>query len=427
MLLAAVIVLSAALPLLFVDYAEPDRVRTLTKLLAKTGSLAGTVLLMWQFILGFRPFSARLVPDLLWSYRLHRLVGIFGIFLIALHPVFITVYYARIGEENPWRLDPGRSFSWMVLLGIIAFVIMAVVVLSSSAMRDRLRKKQWYSLHLSTYLVPILVFGHSLPIGMTLQQTALRYIWFAMAAGFGLFVIMRIAGAFGWRRGHYRVSSTRSLSPDVTEIMLEYEKGRIIQPAMGQFVYINPGRHFGGSRPFTAMHFDPDNNRLGMAIKGLGERSENIRDIVPGEQVMVDGPYGVFLDAVVRTDRDIVMIAGGIGITPFVRLADYLHRHERRRGWLFYGHKTRVDIPYKEELESLENVTVIPVISDDPSYEGEKGYVTLELIERYLHGALESYEFLLCGPPAMIRKLETALKKEAGVPAKQIHHELFQL
>ncbi len=426
-MLVAGIVLSAVIPLFFVDYAEPDRVRTFTKLLAKTGSLAGTVLLMWQFILGFRPFSARLVPDLLWSYRLHRLVGIFGIFLIALHPIFITIYYARIGMANPWHLDPGSFDSWIVVSGIVAFAIMAGVVLSSTVMRGWLRKKRWYGLHLSTYLVPLLVFGHSLPIGMTLQQTALRYIWFAMAAGFGLFVIIRIAGAFGWRRGHYRVSSTRSLSPDVTEIMLDYEKGRLIQPGMGQFVYINPGRHFGGSRPFTAMHFDPDNNRLGLAIKGQGERSENIRNIVPEEQVMVDGPYGVFLDAAVQTDRDMVMIAGGIGITPFVRLADYLQRHERRRGWLFYGHTTRVDIPYKEELESLDNVTVVPVISDDHAYPGEKGYITLELMERYLPGALDSYEFLLCGPPEMIRTLEIALHDEGGVPAEQIHHELFQL
>ncbi len=426
-LLMAAIAVSAALPLYFVDFAEPNRARVVTKFLAKTGSMAGTILLMWQFILGSRSTATKLCPDLLWTYHLHRIIGTGGVCLIALHPAFITVYYAQAGEGNPWRLDLSGMFSWMVLLGIIAFSIMAVIVVSSTLLRKRMSKRRWYEIHLGAYLVPPLVFAHSLPIGMTLRKSAAGHIWLALIAVFALFVAHRAARALGWGKAVYRVVSRRELAPDITEIGLEPESGPPIEPATGQFVYINRHGLFGGARPYTAARFDPQTRRIAAAVKAQGSGSRFIRDAAPGDRVDVDGPYGVFFDEVLRSDRPLVMAAGGIGITPFLRLCEYLERNAERQGWLFYGNKTSEELPYQERLVSLENVKMVPVVSDDPGYEGEKGNISLELMMRYLPQPPDACEYLLCGPPAMIKTLRNALQKEAGVPRSRIHYELFSL
>ncbi len=76
-------------------------------------------------------------------------------------------------------------------------------------------------------------------------------------------------------------------------------------------------------------------------------------------------------------------------------------------------------------LEDVERVDVIHVLSHDPHYPGETGYITTDLLKNYLPEELTAYEILICGPPVMIRKLEAPLAEE-DVPPDQIHHELFE-
>ncbi len=108
-IVTAVIVASAGVPLFFLDYTELDLKRWISMVLGKTGAMACTVLLMWQFMLGFRPLRSKLIPDLGWGFALHKTVGTAGLGLVALHAVFITSSYVWAGESNPWLLDPGLS------------------------------------------------------------------------------------------------------------------------------------------------------------------------------------------------------------------------------------------------------------------------------------------------------------------------------
>ncbi len=426
-LLLLLILATATFPLFFVSYDEPNFARVLTKFLAKAGSMAGTVLLMWQFVLGYRNMSARLCPDLLWNYHLHKWIGICGICLIALHPAFITIYYAQTGESNPWLIDHSTFFSWMVILGIIAISIMALVVLSSTLLRRRLSSHQWYNFHLGTYLVPPLVFMHSLPIGMTLEESLLSYIWYSLAVFFVFFVCHRMARALGWGKSCCRVLSTEDVASGTTEIILGQNSCSPVNPKTGQFVYINRGNRFGASRPYTVSLYDPESGRLGVTVKAQGGESGYISEASKGDTFLVDGPYGIFLDDVLQSSRPVVMIAGGIGITPFLRLIKHLGRAPDRQAWLFYGNRLPDDIPYEEWLFSLDNVVVVPVISGDPGYDGEKGFITLDLLKKYLAPPLTQYEYTLCGPPIMTRKVRNALRREAKIPRSQVHYELFEL
>ena len=79
---------------------------------------------------------------------------------------------------------------------------------------------------------------------------------------------------------------------------------------------------------------------------------------------------------------------------------------------------------YRAELAALEHVKVVHILNSEPEYRGEKGFITLDLLQKYLKEQLTSYEFLICGPPVMIIKLEADLVA-ARVPADQIHHELL--
>ena len=81
-------------------------------------------------------------------------------------------------------------------------------------------------------------------------------------------------------------------------------------------------------------------------------------------------------------------------------------------------------IAYRDQLDAFDHVEVVHVISDQADYPGEKGFITIDLIEHYVGRPLAGCEFLICGPPIMTEKLEKQLL-QADVPDEQIHHELF--
>lgn len=101
------------------------------------------MLLIWQFLLGFRGAVSTVLPDLTWVVDLHKKLGQFGVPVILLHPVFIGVYYAAQRGTNIYALDLTGTFSWLVLLGMLTQAVIAFVVLTSVVLRDRLGFYPW--------------------------------------------------------------------------------------------------------------------------------------------------------------------------------------------------------------------------------------------------------------------------------------------
>ena len=217
--LLVLIAITAASPLLFVPLDEPLLRLSLWKILAKTDSLAGTVLLVWQLLLGFRGGVSRVMPDLIWNVELHKTIGLYGLLLILLHPVFITVYYFDKFGRNIFHPEDGILF-W-VLLGVLAAAILFLIVLTSRPFREKLSYRVWIRLHLASYLVLPLVFIHSYPIGSTVRNTGLRSLWIALMVLVSLIYLYRLAGTFGLLSKRYRVTRRALVGDEVTEVWLQ--------------------------------------------------------------------------------------------------------------------------------------------------------------------------------------------------------------
>lgn len=421
-LLLALIGLTTVFPFTFVRFNEPSAALQTYKALAKAGALCGTMLLVWQFFLGFRQVAGKFTRDLLWALGLHKRVGRYALFLIVLHPAFITLYYLEKKGFNPLSLQGGWPFWGFALLGHIALALLILIVVTSVFLRGRMQVRTWYLLHLTAYLALPFVMVHSTAIGMTVTGTALGTFWRALGSVLAAFYLFRILCWLGLLSKRHVVSEVESVGPNVVKITAE-PLGRRVAPELGQFVYWRRGM-WGPTRPFTVSHYDPEDGKIRITVKALGKATTEFQSTQPGETVYIDGPYGVFSRAALKGNRPIVMIAGGIGITPFVRLFEELAYEPDRELHLFYGNKRTNEIVYEEELCNVETISVTHVISHDPHYPGETGLITVELLRKRLERDLADYEFLICGPPVMTVKLETALSDE-GVPRAQIHHELF--
>ena len=136
-----------------------------------------------------------------------------------------------------------------------------------------------------------------------------------------------------------------------------------------------------------------------------------------GAAVSVVGPYGTCFRREGR-DGPLILVGAGSGMSPvWSILNDHINSGERRPVYFFYGARTRADLFYVEEIESLcsahPEVSFIPVLShagDDADWQGERGFVhervDAKLKELDLDGVADVYA---CGPPPMIDALQPVL------------------
>lgn len=421
-ILLAAIILTCVPPILFVTLDDLTLELRTYKLLAKVGSLCGTVLLMWQIILGFRLLAARVVPDLLWVLGLHRWLGTVGIPLVMLHPIFITLYYRGARSLNLFAFAKPEWFNAYFAIGLVAAALLLAIGITSVFFIRRMTYRAWYAVHLTSYVMLGAALVHALPIGGTLNTTPLRGAWIVLAVGFGCMLIHRALARLGLWSARYRVTEVRRVARDITEITLE-PLGRRMEPCVGQFAYFRPGP-LSFARPYTISRFDPETGAVTMTAKALGPTSTRLQHTQSGQVFRVDGPFGVFTQRALLSGRPVVMIAGGVGITPFPRLIDALAADPDRPAVLFYGGPDRDAMAYLDELAGRPGLTLVPVLMDEPGWTGEQGLITVELIQRTVDRPLPECEFLICGPPGLTSSLEHGLSA-AGVPRRQLHHEMF--
>lgn len=131
--------------------------------------------------------------------------------------------------------------------------------------------------------------------------------------------------------------------------------------------------------------------------------------------------------------RPVVLIGGGVGITPMLSMINAVaDSRSAREVWLFYGVRCGSEQMMRKPLAELArnhpNLRIItcyscPSDQDVPEEDFTvRGHVNVELLARYLPG--NNYEFYICGPPPMMKALIPDLT-EWGVPKHQIHTEAF--
>lgn len=134
---------------------------------------------------------------------------------------------------------------------------------------------------------------------------------------------------------------------------------------------------------------------------------------------------GQFYYEPLRDAKHIVALAGGVGITPFASMAREIASGRMDADLtILYGSVSSGDITLKDTLSGLEGekVHVVHVISgDEPDWQGERGFLTAELIKKY---SAEDTTYFICGPQPMYGPMRKALE-ELQVPARRIRFEVF--
>jgi NAD(P)H-flavin reductase len=221
----------------------------------------------------------------------------------------------------------------------------------------------------------------------------------------------------------YRVQRVRREIPDTFTLELEPEEGVEIPPfASGQFnmLYV-----FGVGEIPISISGDPARRQpLVHTTRAVGTVSKAMRELKPDDVIGVRGPFGSHWPIERAMGKDVVIVAGGIGLAP-LRSAMYQvisQREKYGKVVLLYGARTPEDILYRREVERwrahFDLEVHVTVDNATGKWRGSVGVVT-RLIPRASFDPLNTVA-MVCGPEVMMRFTAAELEKR-GVAAENMY------
>ncbi len=220
------------------------------------------------------------------------------------------------------------------------------------------------------------------------------------------------------------VRRRRHDAPDAWTLELKLADGGPFHYAPGQFNMLTA---FGVGEVAISMSGDPSGGSLIHTIRAVGPVSRALTKLEPGECVGVRGPFGVGWPMAQAEGKDVLLVAGGLGLAP-LRPALYRLLGERTRYGkvtLLFGARRPEDILFHREVESWRGrfdidveVTVDHAGAD---WRGHVGVVTGLISRREIDSA--ATVAMVCGPEVMMRFVAMALV-DKGLAEESIYFSM---
>ncbi|MEE4545004.1 ferredoxin reductase family protein [Streptomyces sp. V4-01] len=361
--------------------------------------------------------------------RWHAMAGRYTICLLTAHAVLILWGYAVqahtpvVGES--WTV--ATTYPDMLKGTVGGLLLLTVGVLSVRAVRRRIGYETWYHLHLLTYLAVFLAFWHQLALGADLRGGgAGRAYWYGLygsAAAAVLWFRLLVPLRTNLRHG-LRVRAVVQEAPGVVSVVIGGRRLPELAARPGQFLrwrFLTPGLWWTSS-PYS-LSAAPRPDLLRITVKAVGGHSAALARLAPGTRIWAEGPYGA-LTADRRTRQKVLLLAGGVGVTPLRALFEAL---PARPGdlTLIYRARSAADLALRGELESIAHARGARLHLAVNSPDGRRPRLSVEGLRAALPD-IAQHDVYVCGPPGLLRESYEALRA-AGVPAGRIHHESFEL
>src|ERR1700761_9551306 len=337
--------------------------------------------------------------------RWHSMGGRYVIGLVLAHALLITWGYAVTAHttitHQAWTLLD--SYPDVILATAAGVLLVMIAVVSARAVRPRMRYETWYYLHFYTYLAVALAFSHQFADGAEfMTNTTARVAWSAMYIGVGAAItwyrfVTPVRQAL---RHRLRVTEVRPETPGVVSVVIAGRHLAELRAESGQFFrwrFLTRDLWWTSS-PYSLSE-PPRPDRLRITVKAAGNHSAALLALRPGTRVVAEGPYGA-LTGSARRRRKVLLIAGGVGITPLRALLESLPAAPGDLTMIYRVSNLR-DAVFRRELEEIAARRGAKVwfvagsraeVGDNPLSGGE--------LSRRVPGLID-HDVYLSGPPGL--------------------------
>lgn len=187
----------------------------------------------------------------------------------------------------------------------------------------------------------------------------------------------------------------------------------------GQFAQVSV---FGAGEFPLSLPPSPTEGQTFFTVRRVGRGTEALHALKPGDRFGVRGPYGNGFPMEQYEGKDLVFVAGGIGLIPLRSCIVYAMAHRQRYGRIqvFYGAKRPSELMYRADLAAWEKAAGIEchfsVDRADPTWKGHVGVVGSLFQKPGVEVPVDNTVAFVCGPPVMFRFVIRDLL-EMGLPA----------
>ncbi len=359
--------------------------------------------------------------------RWHAMGGRYTVGLALAHTLLIIWGYAVTAHTDV----VGQTATFIttypdVLMATVAmFLLVGVGISSARAARRKLRYETWHAIHLYTYVAVALAFSHQFATGADFVDLKVRVLWSAfyiVVAGlllwFRLVTPLRAAV-----RHQLRVVAVHRENRNVVSVVIKGRRLEKLDIESGQFFRWRflTRELWWAANPYS-LSAAPRPNLLRITVKVVGAHSAALSQLRPGTRVLAEGPYGALTGAR-RTRRKVLLLAGGMGVTPLRALFETLPGAPGEIEMIYRANSSD-DLVLRSELDAIavKREAHIHYLLGSRRRGSENQFTGARLTR--LVPDIRIRDVYLCGPEPMMLAARTGLRA-AGVPRRRIHHESF--
>jgi len=334
----------------------------------------------------------------------------------------VTAHTSVTGQAGTWL----TSYADVLMATVAWFLLLGIAMFSARAARRRISYETWYYAHLYTYLAIALAFSHQFADGASFASShRARVAWSALYATVaGLIIWYRfLTPLLKAARHRFTVVGVRPEAPGIVSVFITGRDLHKLRAEPGQFFrwrFLTRPLWW-QSHPYSLSAM-PRPDLMRITVKASGDHSGSLGALLPGTRVIAEGPYGAFTPSL--SGRRVLLVAGGVGITPIRAMFAALPKRLSDGITLVYRASHPRDVLFSRELEAIaadRGAALHYLIGP----RDELGYDPLapQHLQRLVPG-LHRYEAYVCGPPGMTETVIASLR-DAGIPRGRVHHESF--
>jgi len=366
------------------------------------------------------------LPGLIRQHRIHA----WAIAILAfIHPLCVLIPEGTLIVPLEMRYWP----EW-IGVGLLASILSQFV---ASQWRRSLgiAFHSWLRFHrIAGLLVAGLLVVHVLYVSESFSEDGLpRLAVVGAAVAFLLFWLWVRSAWLRMRRKPFLVSCVEPTGSDCTCIELTPVKHTLLPYIPGQFAWVffesatvKPEPH-----AFTLTSTPSRPGMLQFTIRECGDWTRTVGGLSIGDRAFIQGPFGRFGHLYAEPGRGLIMIAGGIGITPMLSMLRFMADHgDNRPVTLIWSNRSRENMVFADEMDDLAakltGLRMIPIFTRNAVGGEPSGRLDRKSLKTILNGCSRRSAIFVCGPPQMMRQIKADLKTLA-FPARLIFSEAFGL
>ncbi len=362
--------------------------------------------------------------------KFQRKFSYFVAFFVICHPVFFML---SAGTTKGFLIP---NFEFLSLAFGIMSLYIFIGIMIASKLYKMISYRAWQYIHIVTYILFFFAIYHTYLTGSDTGLLTISYAITSWAVFIG--IIYRTQYKLRARKtSKFIVKDNKMETHDSFTITVKGNKDFIA----GQFCFLRLNKNKLHARhPFTVSSMPGED--MAFTIKLAGRFTQTAKELKPGDEILIDGPFGNFIP---KPEKDLVFIAGGVGITPFMSIIkDHVKKHMPQGHFCFdkskqvvpqnitliYGSRTEDDIIFKKEFDTIntnwfKKVYLLSQVPEDVilSRDSFKGYINKDVLHRHVHDVKNSL-YYICGPEVMKDNVKKLLKEE-GVNEGNVFVEDF--